>query len=196
MFGLFRKKPKPGSYAMMLGLQSPEFIEAVTEIITTSDPASRVMTIVALGNLDPMLWASFLAGKEDPSAGLPANLEEAIISFEKALGQSQSEVGQRRIGWFLLASMVKRATLLAIENGNTIRIQDVWIALADAAPSIQSIIQNNIIWEDIEKFGLSGLHDEKWAKHYVLSVLMPKALKQGVKIKKYASENDVFLSIF
>ncbi len=157
------------------------------------DPASRAMILVALANLDVYLSVMFEVGNEKPKEGMPTTLDGAISFFEESLTQSQSEVGQRRIQWFLLASLVKRATQLFISEGNTLRIQDAWISLAEAGGNIRTIIRDNIIWDDNEKVWFSDIHDQKSGIFYVLSLMMPKPLRKNPRIREYANEQDIFL---
>ncbi len=194
MFGLFRKrKPKPGLYAALLSAAHGDFIDSVTEMVTKSDPASRAMILVALANLDVYLSVMFKVGNENPKEGMPTTLDEAITFFEESLTQSQSEVGKRRIQWFLLASLVKRATQLSISEGNTHRIQDAWISLAEAGGNIRTIIRDNIIWDENEKIWFSDIKDRKAGVSYVLSLMMPKTLRKSQKLRAYADEQDIFL---
>lgn len=165
----------------------------MTEMVTKSDIASRVMILVALANLDVYLSVMFKVGTEKPKEGMPTDLGGAIAYFKESLTQSQSEIGQRRIQWFLLSSLVKRATHLSIERGNASRIQDAWISLAEAGGNITNIIRSNIIWDDNEKVWFSDLKDQRAGKPYVLSLILPKPLRKYAKIKTYADSEDIFL---
>lgn len=192
MFGFFGKKRK-GPYASVLTLPPKEFIYVVTDMVSKSDLASRAMMLVALANLDVYLSVLFKVGKENPRERLPTNLDDAIEFFEKNNEQSKNELSQRRMQWFLLASLVKRATVIAIENKINYNVEDIWISLAEAGAHINHHIENNLLWEENEKICFSSVREEKSGKSYVLWHMMPKELRSGVRIKKYCNENDIFL---
>ena len=76
MFGFLRKKKNPSPYDAFLNLPDNEFLTAVQEILSESEPATHAMYVVAYQNQAPMMTAMERLPMKDPSQ--PWNTCEVI----------------------------------------------------------------------------------------------------------------------
>lgn len=88
----------------LVELDDEKFVAAVRAAVVNSDPASRVMCLVAYANLNTFLAVFYHLRKTTGDVSLPSNLDEAIAFIGTEADQAENEVALRRTTWFQLAA--------------------------------------------------------------------------------------------
>lgn len=194
MFKFFKKKASTPDLPAILALEDAAFIECITRMIQTGEPAAAAMCIVAHENLRPMLSATFNIAKENPEKGLPATLLEFLYFLSATIETQRDEIGRRRLFWFLQAGLVELATGKALKQREfTDNLANLWIKLIAGSAHLKALLQHNVIWSEEEKIWFSNITDEHSGMMYTLNHIMPKFLQDHPSVEEFCNRHDVYV---
>lgn len=153
MFGFGKKAKAIPSHAKFIALTrslpASEFIESICRLVETSDPGSRVHTLVAYQNLESILWImdKWVAdGATSITPGIDGYLDNLSTT------RPTNEIGERRVGWLTTAALLRRAELIASgQPEHHRRLARTWLQLSNCGPLIHSCLRHNVIWSAEEK---------------------------------------------
>jgi hypothetical protein len=194
MFSFSKKKETEPTLADMLKLDDSAFVRAVRAMLQRSHEQACAMCVVAYQNLDPWLAATYELAKQTPTDRLPTDLDGFIHWLIPLLENPEHVVAGRRLGWFLQAALIKRASERANSNPNLDEhIVDIWIMLAKGAALLHEVVERNILWSEDEKEWFADIKDEKSGIWYCLNILVPALYRQHPRIEDFAKAHGITL---
>jgi hypothetical protein len=193
VFNFFKKKPPTSAAVAVINLSDRGFIGTVARMMAEAPLASGTMVLIALANLGPIMSVNFEMAKNKP--GLPQTLD-GFIAFLAASAEKQTdEIAKRRVQWFFIAAMVRRASERAAASPALIdAAAEIWIALAKSGALLAETVPRNALWQDDEKDWFTHIKDEKAGISYVLNHMLPTQFKKQRDIQALADEHAVFIS--
>jgi hypothetical protein len=169
----------------LLALPDKEFVQATAMQILEASPAENVMIIMAQPNLDMQMRVAEALADKPRGGDLPRDLDGTILFISEILDDTADEIGIRRLSWFLMASLVKRANQLAEcrpELHEAVCL--MWAKLAEAGKHIYQIAPNIMLWSDEEKEYFSEIDNAKDGVDYVYYVLMPDWVRETPALRQ------------
>jgi hypothetical protein len=167
----------------ILQLNDAAYVSAVRKILEASHPAAWTMCVVAYQNLNPMLEACKELAREKGGKDIPADLDSFTRMIGSRLEEVLEEIPKRRLGWFLQAALILRATELASQKSDfQSDVAAIWVMLARGSATISELLPPNALWFDDEKayFGdIKNQHDGIW---YCLNILTPAYLRKDKQL--------------
>jgi len=153
------------------------------------------MLVVAFNLIDILLvWMTWRANKH-PKKGLPKDIDGFIIFNSRSLLEVQEDIAVRRLHWFAMAGLVKKATTICIKNKYDDDSAFIWIRLASGGAIAEDALRHNIVWDHQEKSSFSHIHSERSGIDYILNHVMPSALRRNRTINDFSGEHDIFLGL-
>lgn len=172
-----------------------DFVNDITRSIKKSDPNSCVMLLVAYVNLDALIETF------EKYDGVPKDIDACIMMLKEMRqnkagpNNTSEEIKKRRVTWFYMSAIVKKATLIA-ENNKDVenQVAEMWVHIAEATRCLRGALDENIIWSTTEKEWFSGIEKEKDGPEYCINIVLPDWLRCNQVIRNYAHKYDLFVT--
>jgi hypothetical protein len=194
MFGFGKGRNAKPDLADILRLDERSFVGTVRRMVEAGPQAAWTMLAVAYQNLEPVIMATPELAAKYPNQGMPVDLDGIIRFISAGIGNASSEVGSRRLMWFFLAALVRRATEIASRTpGLQPEVADIWIMISRGCACLPEVLEFNQLWSEDEKTYFDVITTEKEGLKYGLHVLAPSYLRKTELLTKFAESHDIVL---
>jgi uncharacterized protein (DUF1778 family) len=177
----------------LLKLPDNQFVVTVALQIVESGLAENVMVILAQPNFEVLMRLGNELSNHHKNNDLPNDLDGTIQFIGDLIKNTTEEIGFRRLTWFLMAALVKRASQIAEHRTELHKSACLmWARLTEAGQHIHQIAPDIELWSDEEKEYFAEIGDAKGGIDYVYWALMPEWIRktpemQVLKTKAFIS---------